>query len=149
MKNINNDNLRPAIVVIVEDNDADVLAITESFESEDIYVEFETFATADDALVRLLQKPIPDIIFIDQNLTGSKMSGKELTLQLCVNQLFIDTQIVVMTEVLTEKERAEFTEAHLRAFIPKPLNEKTLRLFVKDNKNDFIFQLMRKVKRAA
>jgi DNA-binding response OmpR family regulator len=143
------DYLRPAIVLLIEDSDEDAAAVQECFEIENIQVDMERYSTADESIIRLTQKPVPDIVFIDQNLAGSEISGYELTKSLCENPSFFDTQIVVLTQTLSEKERVEFTNMGIRAFIPKPLDAGTLRDFVKDNKEDFIFQLMRKVRKVA
>jgi CheY-like chemotaxis protein len=110
----------PALILVVEDNEANQLLASSVLEREGFRVELA--ANADEALDRLSASP-PDLILMDVQLPG--LDGLSLTRRLKANQKTAAIPIVALTALAMMGDRERTLEAGCAGYIPKPINTRT------------------------
>jgi CheY-like chemotaxis protein len=110
----------PALILVVEDNEANQLLASSVLEREGFRVELA--ANADEALDRLRASP-PDLILMDVQLPG--LDGLSLTRRLKANQRTAAIPIVALTALAMMGDRERTLEAGCAGYIPKPINTRT------------------------
>ncbi len=146
-------NLRPAILMFVDDNAADIEIVRQSFEAKRIHFVLEHYKTIDAAIIRLNDPayPNPDIIFIDRMMNGGSMSGDDLIKRVRVKdkQKFATTKVIVLSGLEpTAADIRDFTEMDVDVFFPKPLQVDAI-IGMIEKSEDYYFQIMRGIIRAA
>jgi CheY-like chemotaxis protein len=145
-------SLQPALLMFIDDSDADIDIVIHSFEKERIRFDYEHYRTAEDAIARLEDEklPQPDIIFVDRFLAG-RLTGDDIVQYIRqANRLkFIDSKLVVLSGIeLSASDMKKFTELDVDTFLPKPLQVLAVESMVKNSK-DYYFQIMRQLIKAA
>src|SRR5438094_8779399 len=110
-----------ALILVVDDNDAGLLLVTSVLEMEGFRV--AAAGSAEDVLEQLaIQRP--DLILMDVQLPGQ--DGLSLTRQLKADPATAAIIVVALTAHAMSDDRARAKAAGCDAYIPKPINTRTL-----------------------
>jgi CheY-like chemotaxis protein len=110
----------PAVILIVEDNEANRLLASAVLEREGYRVEM--VGSSQEAL-ELLVSQAPDLILMDVQLPG--MDGLTLTRRLKSDQKTAAIPIVALTALAMMGDRERTLEAGCSGYISKPINTRT------------------------
>jgi CheY-like chemotaxis protein len=110
----------PALILIVEDNEANRLLASAVLEREGFRVEMA--GSAQEAL-ELLDSTAPDLILMDVQLPG--MDGLSLTRRLKGDQKTAAIPVVALTALAMMGDRERTLEAGCSGYISKPINTRT------------------------
>jgi CheY-like chemotaxis protein len=109
-----------AVILIVEDNEANQLLASAVLEREGYRV--EVASTSDEALDRLARKA-PDLILMDVQLPG--LDGLSLTRRLKADQRTASIPVVALTALAMLGDRERTIDAGCVGYISKPINTRT------------------------
>ncbi len=110
----------PAVILIVEDNEANRLLASAVLEREGYRVEM---AGSSQEALELLDSQSPDLILMDVQLPG--MDGLTLTRRLKGDQRTAAIPIVALTALAMMGDRERTLEAGCSGYISKPINTRT------------------------
>ncbi len=110
----------PAVILIVEDNEANRLLASAVLEREGYRVEM---AGSSQEALELLDSQAPDLILMDVQLPG--MDGLSLTRRLKGDQKTAAIPIVALTALAMTGDRERTLEAGCSGYISKPINTRT------------------------
>ena len=110
----------PAMILIVEDNEANRLLAGAVLEREGYRVEMA--GNAEEALQKLANGS-PDLILMDVQMPG--MDGLTLTRRLKGNARTADIPVVALTALAMMGDRERTLEAGCSGYISKPINTRT------------------------
>lgn len=110
----------PALILVVEDNEANQLLASSVLEREGFRVEIA--GNAEEALEKLSITP-PDLILMDVQMPG--VDGLTFTRRLKANQKTAAIPIVALTALAMLGDRERSLEAGCAGYIPKPINTRT------------------------
>jgi CheY-like chemotaxis protein len=110
----------PAVILIVEDNEANRLLASAVLEREGYRVEM---AGSSQEALELLVSQAPDLILMDVQLPG--MDGLSLTRRLKSDQKTAAIPIVALTALAMMGDRERTLEAGCSGYISKPINTRT------------------------
>ena len=110
----------PAMILIVEDNEANRLLAGAVLEREGYRVEMA--GNADEALQKLANGS-PDLILMDVQMPG--MDGLTLTRRLKGDARTADIPVVALTALAMMGDRERTLEAGCSGYISKPINTRT------------------------
>jgi CheY-like chemotaxis protein len=110
----------PAMILIVEDNEANRLLAGAVLEREGYRVEMA--GNADEALQKLARGS-PDLILMDVQMPG--MDGLTLTRRLKGDARTADIPVVALTALAMMGDRERTLEAGCSGYISKPINTRT------------------------
>jgi CheY-like chemotaxis protein len=110
----------PAVILIVEDNEANRLLASAVLEREGYRVEM---AGSSQEALELLDSQAPDLILMDVQLPG--MDGLSLTRRLKGDQKTAAIPIVALTALAMMGDRERTLEAGCSGYISKPINTRT------------------------
>ena len=110
----------PALILVVEDNEANQLLASSVLEREGFRVELA--GNAQEALEKLSAAP-PDLILMDVQMPG--LDGLSLTRRLKANQKTAAIPIVALTALAMLGDRERTLDAGCAGYIPKPINTRT------------------------
>lgn len=110
----------PALILIVEDNEANQLLASSVLARDGFRVELA--CNADEALEKLSTRA-PDLILMDVQLPG--LDGLSLTRRLKANQKTAAIPVVALTALAMLGDRERTLEAGCAGYIPKPINTRT------------------------
>lgn len=110
----------PALILIVEDNEANQLLASAVLEREGFRVELA--GSSDEALERLAAIA-PDLILMDVQLPG--MDGLSLTRRLKSDQRTAAIPVVALTALAMLGDRERTIDAGCAGYISKPINTRT------------------------
>jgi CheY-like chemotaxis protein len=110
----------PALILIVEDNEANRLLAGAVLEREGFRVEMA--GNAEEALQKLATGS-PDLILMDVQMPG--MDGLTLTRRLKDDKLTADIPVVALTALAMMGDRERTLEAGCSGYISKPINTRT------------------------
>ena len=109
-----------ALILIVEDNEANQLLASAVLEREGYRVELA--ANSDEAIERLTAN-VPDLILMDVQLPGQ--DGLTLTRRLKADQKTASIPVVALTALAMLGDRERTVEAGCAGYISKPINTRT------------------------
>jgi CheY-like chemotaxis protein len=110
----------PALILVVEDNEANQLLARSVLEREGFRVEIA--GNAQEALEKLSITP-PDLILMDVQMPG--VDGLTFTRRLKSNQKTAAIPIVALTALAMLGDRERTLDAGCAGYIPKPINTRT------------------------
>ncbi len=110
----------PAMILIVEDNEANRLLAGAVLEREGYRVEMA--GNAEEALQKLANRS-PDLILMDVQMPG--MDGLTLTRRLKGDARTADIPVVALTALAMMGDRERTLEAGCSGYISKPINTRT------------------------
>ncbi len=117
---------RPARVLLVEDNEADVRLTREALREAGENVRLSSVADGDLALAYLRREggyadvPRPDLVLLDLNLPG--MDGREVLEAIKGDRSLRQIPVVVLTTSSEERDVVRAYDAHVNAYVTKPLS---------------------------
>jgi len=110
----------PALILVVEDNEANQLLASSVLEREGFRVELA--GNAQEALEKL-SITAPDLILMDVQMPG--LDGLTLTRRLKADQKTAAIPIVALTALAMLGDRERTLDAGCAGYIPKPINTRT------------------------
>jgi len=110
----------PALILVVEDNEANQLLASSVLEREGFRVEIA--GNAQEALEKVSITP-PDLILMDVQMPG--VDGLTFTRRLKANQKTAAIPIVALTALAMLGDRERTLDAGCAGYIPKPINTRT------------------------
>ena len=111
---------RGAVILIVEDNEANQLLASAVLEREGYRV--DVASTSDEALNRLA-RTAPDLILMDVQLPG--LDGLSLTRRLKADERTASIPVVALTALAMLGDRERTIDAGCAGYISKPINTRT------------------------
>ena len=123
---INIDALKPANVLLVEDNEDDVELTLEALKDSKLRVEINVVPDGLSAMAFLRregkysEKPRPDLILLDLNLP--LMDGREVLKEIREDQDLTDIPVVVLTTSEDEGDILKAYKLHANCYISKPVD---------------------------
>lgn len=121
-----NDALRPAYVLLVEDNQDDIELTLEALEESRVRMEIDVVTDGVAAMEFLRRegiyadRPRPDLILLDLNLP--KMDGREVLKEIRADQNLTDIPVVVLTTSEDEGDILRAYKLHANCYIAKPVD---------------------------
>lgn len=115
-------------ILFVEDSDEDMEIVRHSLQESRISNISKHVHNAEEALQCLESTDkLFDWIFVDRNLTGSKMSGDELIKTICQNPVYNECKVIVLSgQKMTVEEETFFAELDIDISFPKPLTARNI-----------------------
>ena len=110
----------PALILVVEDSEANQLLASSVLEREGFRVEIA--GNAQEALEKL-SIALPDLILMDVQMPG--IDGLTFTRRLKANQKTAAIPIVALTALAMLGDRERTLDAGCAGYIPKPINTRT------------------------
>ncbi len=121
-----NQDIKPAQVLLVEDNEDDVELTLEALTDSKIKMEVHVVPDGLAAMKFLRQedeyesKPRPDLVLLDLNLP--KMDGREVLEEIRNDQNLTDLPVVVLTTSQSEEDILKMYKLHANCYISKPVD---------------------------
>ena len=109
-----------AVILIVEDNEANQLLASAVLEREGYKV--EVASSSDEALDRLKRRP-PDLILMDVQMPG--IDGLSLTRRLKADERTASIPVVALTALAMRGDRERSLDAGCAGYISKPIDTRT------------------------
>jgi chemotaxis family two-component system response regulator Rcp1 len=122
----NIDQLKPANVLLVEDNEDDVELTLEALEDSRVRMEVHVVSDGISAIAFLRRegeyaaKPRPDLILLDLNLP--RMDGREVLKKIREDSNLTDIPVVVLTTSEDEGDILKAYRLHANCYISKPVD---------------------------
>jgi two-component system response regulator len=123
---IHNNALRPAYVLLVEDNQDDIELTLEALKDSKVSMKIDVVTDGMAAMEFLhregkyADKPRPDLILLDLNLP--KMDGREVLKAIREDENFTDIPVVVLTTSEDEGDILRAYKLHANCYIAKPVD---------------------------
>ena len=124
------DSGRPARVLVVEDNPADVRLLREALSAGHVEVEIDIAGDGEQA-VEILMRSIddtrlrPDLVLLDLNLP--RKTGSEVLAEVKVNPALRQIPIIVLSGSAADQDIREAYDLHANAYMRKPRDLPALR----------------------
>lgn len=118
--------MRPAHILLVEDNEGDILLTLEAFEESKIKTEVSVVRNGQEALDFLYQNENyrqagkPDLILLDINMPI--LNGHEVLEQIKSDPTLKKIPVIMLTTSAHEKDINLAYEYHANSYVKKPLN---------------------------
>jgi len=122
---IDNENNKPFIILLVEDNPGDVRLTQEAFKESKFFHKLYITKDGEEAIDFLNQKeefqnvPLPDLILLDLNLP--KKSGREVLAEIKNDQNLKYIPVVVLTTSDADEDILNSYKLHANCYITKPV----------------------------
>lgn len=134
------------MVLLVEDNPADIRLVEEAFKESEINTKLLIFKDGVEAMEFLKRcekhedAPIPDLILLDLNLP--RKNGREFLKEIKENDNLKQIPVVILTTSSTEEDIHETYAHHANSYIVKPAN---VGRFIETMKNleDYWFNMLK------
>lgn len=134
------------MVLLVEDNPADIRLVEEAFKESEINTKLLIFKDGVEAMEFLKRcekhedAPIPDLILLDLNLP--RKNGREVLKEIRENNNLKQIPVVILTTSSTEEDIHETYAHHANSYIVKPAN---VGRFIETMKNleDYWFNMLK------
>jgi two-component system, chemotaxis family, response regulator Rcp1 len=126
MSNNSLDSLRPAEILLVEDNDNDVELTRIGFERSKFAVRLHRVANGEECMAFLRKEgkyadvPAPDLILLDLNMP--RMNGQEVLEEVGRDERLKHLPIVVLTSSDAEKDVLESYKLRCSSYLLKPVD---------------------------
>ena len=120
-----NENAKPFIILLVEDNSDDVLLTQKALNESKFYHKLYVVKDGEETMAFLNKEgkfhdtPSPDLILLDLNLP--KKNGREVLVEIKNNPDLEHIPVVVLTISDAEKDILESYELHANCYITKPI----------------------------
>ena len=121
------DNLRSAIVLLVEDDPGDQKLIKTSLQQQRIANHVHIVENGEDALTYLMASkngdpacPLPDIILLDLNMPG--MGGKAFLRHIKADDVLTRIPVVILTTSDSEEDILESYQLNAAGYVKKPVS---------------------------
>lgn len=112
-------------IVIIEDSDADFVALSRSFKQQGIEVQFQRFLTGDEALDFLPHHhPLPHLILLDLNLPGT--DGREILKSLKQHETLKKIPVIILTTSNNPADIQYCYQLGANSYIQKPIDYQML-----------------------
>lgn len=114
------------IIVMVEDNPADILLVREALSANSVVSDLETYETGESALAGLSNRlnseapVLPDLVLLDWNLPV--INGAEVLRTIRQWPLFNSTPVAVLTSSGSPRDRSQALNLGATRFIQKPMD---------------------------
>jgi len=118
--------LKPATVLLVEDNQDDIELTLEALQDSKVRMEIDTVSDGMSAMAYLRRegkyagKPRPDLILLDLNLP--LMDGREVLKEIREDHELTDIPVVVLTTSDDEGDILKAYKLHANCYITKPVD---------------------------
>ena len=137
---------RTFIILLVEDNPADIRLVEEAFKESEINTELNVVNDGIEAMEFLKHGenyknvPIPDLILLDLNLP--RKDGREVLKEVKDDTDLKHIPVVILTTSSSEEDVCETYALHANSYIVKPAN---VGLFIETMKNleDYWFNMLK------
>lgn len=107
-------------VLLVEDNPADVALTVEAMDQSKLMIEMTTVENGEEAVAKLEEGYIPDIILLDLNMP--RMDGRQF-LSIAKNKMeWKAIPVVVLTSSEADEDIIQSYMEHANCYIQKPVN---------------------------
>lgn len=127
---------RPAEILLVEDNPADIRFFQEVLKEGKILNRLNIVEEGAEALAYLRgegeykRRPRPDLVFLDLDLP--QMDGRELLTEMRLDRSLQEVPVVVLTSSLSESDITHSFDLEAASYLTKPLSLKKLLRIVED-----------------
>ena len=114
------------VIVVVEDNPADILLVREALHANSVDSHLETYGTGESALAGLSRwletddPQLPNLVLLDWNLPV--INGAEVLRTIRRWPLFNSTPVAVLTSSGSPRDRSQALHLGATRFIQKPMN---------------------------
>lgn len=118
--------LKPATVLLVEDNQDDIELTLEALQDSKVRMEIDTVSDGMSAMAYLRRegqyagKPRPDLVLLDLNLP--LMDGREVLKEIREDRELTDIPVVVLTTSDDEGDILKAYKLHANCYITKPVD---------------------------
>ena len=118
--------LKPAHILLIEDNPGDVQLAKEALEESKMYNTLNVVYDGEEALNYLFrlgdhkEAQIPDLIILDLNLP--KIDGREVLRRLKTDKELKKVPVVILTTSKAEEDIIQSYEYHANCYVTKPLD---------------------------
>lgn len=118
--------MKPIEVLLVEDNDGDILLITEALKEGDFVKKLSVVKDGWEALNYLAKKEkystatTPDLILLDINLP--KLNGHEVLKQIRAEELLRHIPVIILSTSSSQEDISSCYRNFANCFISKPVN---------------------------
>ena len=126
---------KPIVILLVEDNPADVRLTQEAFKEGKMNNNMHVVGNGEDALAFLNQQdpykdvPKPDLVLLDLNLP--KKDGREVLEEIKVNADLRSIPVVILTTSKAEEDILRTYNLHANCYITKPVDLEEFMLVAK------------------
>ena len=123
---MNTTPLKPMMILLIEDNPADVEMARVTLEESGLSHVLQVAEDGEEALILLTKKDaskntaIPDLILLDINLP--KLSGKEVLQSIRGDEKLKNIPVMVLTSSYAKKDISDFYRLEADYYLTKPLN---------------------------
>lgn len=123
---MSNQKLKPAHILLVEDNEGDIVLTLEAFEESKIETSISVAKNGKEALDFLFKRGAfedvkkPDIILLDINIPI--FNGHEVLQQIKNDPELKKIPVIMLTTSSNQKDITEAYENHCNSYVKKPLN---------------------------
>lgn len=123
---MNNLNVKPVDILLVEDNPGDIRLTVEAFKDSKLLNNLHVVEDGVEAMDYLrkkgeyIDKPRPDIILLDLNLP--RKDGREVLAEIKSDESLKRIPVVVLTISSEEKDILKTYNLHVNCFITKPID---------------------------
>ena len=144
--------LRPANVLLVEDNEDDIELTLEALEDSKVRMEIHVVSDGISAMAFLhhegeyAHKPRPDLILLDLNLP--LMDGREALKKIKEDPTLADIPVVVLTTSVDDGDILNAYQQHANCYISKPVDFSKFTEIIKQIEG-FWFQLVKLPRKGA
>lgn len=118
-------SLKPAHILLVEDNEGDILLTLDAFEESKFKTQVSVARNGQEALDFLKKQgeysdaPKPDLILLDINIPI--FSGHEVLVEIKQDEKFKEIPVIMLTTSSNEKDIKKAYSNHCNSYIQKPL----------------------------
>jgi len=138
--------IRTFIILLVEDNPADIRLVEEAFKESEIETKLNVVKDGVEAMEFLKHgknyenAPVPDLILLDLNLP--RKDGREILKEIKNDNDLKHIPVVILTTSSSEEDIYETYAHHANSYIVKPAN---VGLFIETMKNleDYWFRMLK------
>lgn len=120
--------MKPVHILLVEDNEGDIILITEALEEGKVKNTISITRNGWDAIQYLEKKSgheeaiTPDLIILDVNLP--KLNGHEVLMKIKNNERFKHIPVIMLTTSSSEADIYKAYKNHVNCYITKPVDVK-------------------------
>lgn len=139
------EKIRPATILLVDDDPGDQKLITVSLKNQRIANELHIAGSGEEAMDFLYQRgkysdgtPRPDLILLDLNMPG--MGGKEFLRQIKQDERMKTIPVVILTSSDSDADIIDTYNLHASGYVKKPVKMEDFKRVVKEI-NEYWFVL--------
>jgi len=117
---------KPAVILLVEDNDNDVELTREGFRMSKLLVNLHRVKDGEECMAflkkrdRFSEAPTPDVILLDLNMP--RMDGREVLAEISNDEKLRHLPVVILTTSHDEAEILKMYQLRCSSYIVKPVN---------------------------